>query len=109
MCMEGSLSVPRLGPIKKKGDPLMIGLVAFLFTFMLFFGPIVMLTKARSVSGEGVPAQTYTPHVDIAKYDMWAPPDSSYICDRDGNCAWLPDGTILLTPRPETVPPTNYY
>lgn len=71
---------------------------------------VILCTKPRDVSGEGVPAQTYTPHVDIAKYDMWAPPDSSYICDRDGNCAWLPDGTILLTPLPETVPPNpNFY
>lgn len=91
-----------------KADQIIDTVLGFLF-MGIFIAILSWGLTPPSVSGEGVPAQTYTPHVDIAKYDMWAPPDSSYICDRDGNCAWLPDGTILLTPRPETAPPTNYY
>ena len=76
---------------------------------ILWIGGIlfILATKPREVSG-GVQAQQEAP-IDISRYEIWVPTDSSFICNKRGECAWIPPGSLLLTPAPRPIPTPNPY
>jgi len=62
----------------------------------------------EDISEGGVQAQE-APLVDISRYEIWVPTDSSFICNKRGECAWIPPGSLLLTPLPRPVPEIKPY
>lgn len=86
-------------------DPLFYAIACFWIAGIIF---LVATFPRASVSEGGVQADL-APTVDISRYEIWVPTDSSFICNKRGECAWIPPGSLLLTPLPRPIPTPNPY
>ena len=75
------------------------------FLLVMFVGTAWFFRQDVS---EGAQAQQEAP-IDISRYEIWVPTDSSFICNKRGECAWIPPGSLLLTPAPRPVPKASPY